>query len=804
MGYMFMSIYDIDGIFDEEEKSSKLNAISIGSSLDTTGALSTGQLAIDLIIGGGLLPGSWVEVVGPESGGKTTSMYASFAQALTTIPNSIKGLLLDVEGVLDYQWFSNISGVKDLENVFGRRDPDSGKWEKKPNVRYYKPAFGEMGLRFIKQTLKRMPDKVKIKDQWFYVFVPNTTKAGKKIDPEGGTKKLQQRFKGKYNKKLWSKTGCFYIPVPDNYPGVELLIGIDSLASMTPESTAEDDSNAIGQHARMFGKYCNDIKALISKKGATMFAVNQIREKPMCLMYESQVLLSDGTTRKIGEIVRDKLETEVVSYNFETKKFENKKITNWFNNGVAKEGEFKAFKIANGSLQGGTVLKATNDHEVFTKEGKVKLGTLKVGDEIYAKVDEIPTGDTLQVILGATLGDGYIKHTETHMGMSRYLVRIKHGLEQESYCREKELILGRDDQGDYGSNYYECNTTIKGSNILRKVYRETYDYSSGELKRRFSKTLERKIDLRGIAIWYMDDGHLTKDGYRIILTVSKYSDKDVYRLADMLYAKTGLHFKVNIKYYTKDYKHLTITNKADVQRFLDLVAPYMLSPKIFEYKLGGLKIKESFTYNWKYSSTSKLRLCKIVEIRDIKRSTRSNPRYSRYCIEVDGNHNFVSDGLLVKNSWGDPEYSPGGNTLKHVTDCRLRYGAISNPHGKGQVHFEGDDEYRYGKAKTKKNKLFIPFRESIFRWWIGHEGKSGFGVDPVMDTFSYLESTAQIEKSKGKFTILMPTLQGEEFTWETFKENILHEKKKKQNIRLKCFRQMKSGRGMKKYIKALS
>ena len=430
--------YDIDSIFDEEEKASKLNSISVGTKLDPTTCLSSGILCFDLISGGGLKAGSWYEIVGPESGGKTTAMYEAFNQALLYIPNSIKGLLLDVEGVLDYQWFSNITGVSSLKKIFGERDDDKGEWIIKPKIRYYKPAFGEMGLKFIRKTLKRMPDKVLVKDTWYYVFVPKMSKAAKKEDPEGGIKKLREKLKGRYNKNLFTQTGNLYVPVPNNYAGVELLIGIDSLASMTPEAISEDDSGALGEQARMFGKYGNDIKSLISKKGATLFGLNQIREKPMQL-------------------------------------------------------------------------------------------------------------------------------------------------------------------------------------------------------------------------------------------------------------------------------------------------------------------------------------------------------------------------------FGDPEYSPGGNTIKHCTDCRARFSTVNVIGGKGPIEFEDDDEYRYCRVKTKKNKLFIPYQETYFRWWVGHKGTSGFGSDPVMDTYRYLEMTGQVAKEGKHFRIDMKRFSKIKFTWSIFKDNILGTSKKiKGNVRNFCIKQIMNGKGMDLYIKNIS
>lgn len=53
-----------------------------------------------------------------------------------------------------------------------------------------------------------------------------------------------------------------------------------------------------------------------------------------CFPYETPILLSNGKTMNIGEIVKNKLPVEVLSYNTKTKQLEPKKVINWFENGI--------------------------------------------------------------------------------------------------------------------------------------------------------------------------------------------------------------------------------------------------------------------------------------------------------------------------------------------------------------------------------------------------------------------------------------------------------------------------------------
>ena len=95
-----------------------------------------------------------------------------------------------------------------------------------------------------------------------------------------------------------------------------------------------------------------------------------------CLHYDTSVLLSDGSYKPIGEIVENKLDVEVISYNEISKKFENKRITNYMKNGVENnEVKYIWFEI---ELENGTKIKLTGNHKVYLPELKC-----------YRRVDEL-------------------------------------------------------------------------------------------------------------------------------------------------------------------------------------------------------------------------------------------------------------------------------------------------------------------------------------------------------------------------------------------------------------------------------
>lgn len=82
-------------------------------------------------------------------------------------------------------------------------------------------------------------------------------------------------------------------------------------------------------------------------------------------------------------------------------------------------------------------------------------------------------------------------------------------------------------------------------------------------------------------------------------------------------------------------------------------------------------------------------------------------------------------------TFGSPEYEPGGNTLQHLTDTRVR---VSSSAGKmTSKGFEPITSW----LKVKKNKVFVPYIE-------GQSGISvGTGIDQARDIVEYFKITGQ-------------------------------------------------------------
>jgi hypothetical protein len=158
--------------------------------------------------------------------------------------------------------------------------------------------------------------------------------------------------------------------------------------------------------------------------------------------------------------------------------------------------------------------------------------------------------------------------------------------------------------------------------------------------------------------------------------------------------------------------------------------------------------------------------------------------------------------------FGNPEYPPGGNAIKHAHDNRVKLVKRATPAGwlgKSGVQEEacwdgkGVDRYTFSKLTSEKCKDFMPHKTGWIRWWFDSKGRPGPGIDPVFDTFQYLKMTGQVAKPpKGAYEISLP---GFETNVDSagFKALIL-DPANKGEFREACWDQMRHGDGFERFF----
>jgi RecA/RadA recombinase len=286
------------------EKNFKVNSSILNLESMKKWRISSGSVMLDLLLGGGYVPG-WVRNWGGEGSSKSTSsQLTAVAQLLREYRPPIS-MLWDYENSANPEIMESILksllGPKtemNYDKLFGVRDPETGDWIIPPVIHYYNTNIGETFYNVTANILKMLPDKEFVADEnhpeggrWYKIF--ENTKEGKAYAGD------------KFDKKLYQKTKRYY--VEDETGGTPQLIAIvDSLQAMVPEDNDGDEvSNAKGIEARMHGENLKRVRGRLRAKHSLVIVIGQLREKPM-VMFGTPEYTPGGNTLNHADDVRNK------------------------------------------------------------------------------------------------------------------------------------------------------------------------------------------------------------------------------------------------------------------------------------------------------------------------------------------------------------------------------------------------------------------------------------------------------------------------------------------------------------------
>lgn len=232
--------------------------------------MSTGVLAMDLIWGGGLKP-SWLTHLGGEQSCKTTTAIHVLAAAVKEEIPLIS--FWDYEGSTassqDYveSIFKSCGLKMSVREIFGTKDPKTGKWVVRPAVRYQSATVGEQFFDYLAELLRTLPDKKFLGGEWWYRY--------------DDTKENQSKYGEYANKSMPKKYGKgIYIPAKDGK--LQAVVLTDSYPAMNPSDNDDEESNnSLALNARMFSKHLPRVKGRLVAKRVVVLGINQLRSIPM-------------------------------------------------------------------------------------------------------------------------------------------------------------------------------------------------------------------------------------------------------------------------------------------------------------------------------------------------------------------------------------------------------------------------------------------------------------------------------------------------------------------------------------------
>jgi recombination protein RecA len=481
------------------------------------------------------------------------------------------------------------------------------------------------------------------------------------------------------------------------------IVVVDSVAALVPRAEIEGEmgDSHVGLQARLMSQALRKMTGAINQTKTTAVFINQLREKIGvmfgCMSYSTRISLADGTQEKIGKIVNQRMDVEVLSYDPELDKVVPKRIVNWFNNGPAER--FLQFTVAKAGGNGKAQFAATENHLVRTPGGYREAGELIAGDRVMLMETHRLSPQQWQVILGSVMGDGNL--SPNRRGRSGVRFRMGHGAKQAAYLDWKASLLEN----------IGCSRTTNAKGAVFADFTPLPELDEtqqvvyfGGGKKHLTWDYLKALTPLALAIWYMDDGSLTVRSKgmqrrteggsgRIEICVEAFSEGSRERLVQYLRDTYGLDVKLTIR-GARAVSVLQFTTEASA-RFQQVVAPYV--HESMEYKLlpkfrGRFAVEPEFV-----APEPRLVPSRILDVH-VKPKTRS---MNRFDIEVEGSHNYFVDGVMVHNS---PETTTGGRALKFYASVRLDVRRIETL--KDGTEAVGNRM----RVKVVKNKVASPFK----------------------------------------------------------------------------------------------
>ncbi len=522
-----------------------------------------------------------------------------------------------------------------------------------------------------------------------------------------------------YAQKLGVDTDALLVSQPDSgeqaleiadmliRSGALDVIVIDSVAALVPraEIDGEMGDSHVGLQARLMSQALRKLTGAISTSGTTAIFINQLREKIGvmfgCFSADAKVVLSDGTTKKIGAIVNQKLPVEVMSYDPQTNALVPRRVVNWFDNGPTDH--FLQFTVEKSGGNGRSRFGITGNHLVRTPGGWREAGELIAGDRVLAAETHRLSDQQWQVVLGSLLGDGNLSPNRRDRNGVRF--RLGHGAKQAPYLDWKVSLLANiacsRRTNAKGAVFADFTPLPELGELQRSVY-------LGDGKRTITEEYLKALTPLALAIWYMDDGSFTLRSKgvqqrtaggsgRVQFGVQALSEGSRDRLVAYLRDTHGLEVSWRLVGAAQQAV-LTFTTEAST-RFLELVAPYVhpsMAYKLLPRLTGQFQVEPQLV-----EPRQLLVPARILDIH-VKPKTRSMHRFD---IEVEGSHNYLVDGVMVHNS---PETTTGGKALKFYASVRLDVRRIESL--KDGTDFVGNRT----RIKVVKNKCAPPFKQAEF------------------------------------------------------------------------------------------
>lgn len=365
-----------------------------------------------------------------------------------------------------------------------------------------------------------------------------------------------------------------------------------------------------------------------------------------CLTKDSYVIMADGSKKTIGDLVRTNSRELVRSFNHRTNTWENKPICGWYS---IRDKQVTWYKIATSITSKNSRWETYNgpaftpDHRIATNNGYMEVQNIDITKDRIAVDDYELTKDQQQVLLGSLMGDGTLT-SRNGLGAGFVFSQVDtrkdyFDLKVNLFKRYVNNIIYSKDRGLYSmyTKYTEQFSDINNNTIWRPTSQDKKPYLSTEFL--------SKLDWLAIAIWYFDDGNNAENarhnmGKRIRIWSRTVSAEEQQNVITVLRNTFG----IKAEYFNDGNNQFFVIKNYDV--FFSNIAKY--ATKDLTYKIP--KKYHDLINTYKYSTEQvDPYFAEIKKIVEWTPPTSRRGYKTKWCIDVEDNHNFLTDVGLVHN-----------------------------------------------------------------------------------------------------------------------------------------------------------
>lgn len=339
---------------------------------------------------------------------------------------------------------------------------------------------------------------------------------------------------------------------------------------------------------------------------------------------------------KIGDLVDQKMQVKVASFNETSGEIEFKPVVGWFDNGLKPASEWMSY---------GAKARVTKSHKVYTLKGWVAAAEaddegLRIDPNLGAAITGMLLGDAVAVIEKRyrTERHSWRLSWSTSDADSSYGYAKARLLQNWVTYRTTPYVSGFG-HPQIGFVTSTCSSLPYDLSRFYVLDRESESYGRRKADLDLCDIMEDFNDL-SLAIWYFDDGTVQYNNGnastpRIHFSVARYSDTTLENIKRLFQVKYG--FTPTIEKYGRDIKmSFTSAESTYLLWRISIVAGQMMPRKMLQgLDLSSTEISGSPTW-----------LPTLVGKPMTDDSTKA---WRAYDIEVADNHNYFADGQLVHN-----------------------------------------------------------------------------------------------------------------------------------------------------------